>query len=117
MKFLHRQRQGPVPDGLDLPLVHLDPIHTEVVAEELDRGAVEFTLLELQVEVVFPELPEDLRHVMVIFGQVPGVDQNIVNVHDDKPVEELPEHLIHKSLEDGRGFGKAIRHNPIFIVA
>ncbi len=55
--------------------------------------------------------------MMVMFGQVPGVDQDIVYVDDDKLVEELPEHLVHKPLEDGRGVGKAIRHNPIFIVA
>ncbi len=31
-----------------------------------------------------------------MFGQVPGVDQDIVHVYDDKSVEELPEHLIHE---------------------
>ncbi len=35
-----------------------------------------------------------------MFGQVPGVDQDIVYVHDDKPVEELLEYLVHKPLED-----------------
>ncbi len=54
---------------------------------------------------------------MVMFGQIPGVDQDIVYVHDDKLVEELTEHLVHKPLEDGRGIEKAIRHDPIFIVA
>ncbi len=39
--------------------------------------------------------------MMVMLGQVPGVDQKIVYVRDDKPVEEL----------------KEIRHDPIFIVA
>ncbi len=55
--------------------------------------------------------------MMVMLGQVPGVDQKIVYVRDDKPVEELKEQLVHKPLEDRRGVGKAIRHDPIFIVA
>ncbi len=46
----------PVSDGLDLPLVHLDTIRTDHVAEELDRGEMEITFLELEVELVFPEL-------------------------------------------------------------
>ncbi len=54
--------------------------------------------------------------MMVMFGQIPGVDQDIVYVHDDKLVEELTEHLVHKPLEDGRGIEKVIRHDPIFIV-
>ncbi len=44
--------------------------------------------------------------MMAMFGQVLGVDQNIVYVHDDKPMEELMEHLVHKPLEDGRGSWK-----------
>ncbi len=55
--------------------------------------------------------------MVAMFGQVPGVDQNIVYVHNDKSVEELLEHLVHKPLQDGRGVGKAIWHEPIFIVA
>ncbi len=54
---------------------------------------------------------------MTMFGQVLGVDQDIVYVHNDKLVEELPEHLVHKPLEDRRGVGKAIRYDQIFIVA
>lgn len=36
---------------------------------------------------------------MVMFGQVPGVDKDIVNVYDEEPMEELPEHLIHWQME------------------
>lgn len=45
---------------------------------------------------------EDLRHVVVMFGQVLGVCQDIVDVDNDETMEELPEHLIHVSL-DHRG--------------
>ncbi len=31
--------------------------------------------------------------MMVMFGQVPGVDQDIAYVHNNKPLEEFPEHL------------------------
>ncbi len=55
--------------------------------------------------------------MMAMFGQVPGVDQDIVYVHNDKTVEEIPEHLVHKPMEDGRGIGKDIQHDLIFIVA
>ncbi len=55
--------------------------------------------------------------MMTMFGQVPEVGQDILYVHDNKPVVELPEYLVHKPLEDGWGVGRAIRHDLIFIVA
>ncbi len=61
---------------------------------------------ELQVEVVFPELFQDLRDVVAMFGQVPGVNQDVIDVHYYKLVEKLPENLVRK----------AIRHYMIFVV-
>ncbi len=49
---------------------------------------------------VFPQTLEDLRNVLAMFGQAPGVYENVVYVNDDKPMEELPEHLMYKALED-----------------
>ncbi len=34
-----------------------------------------------------------------MFVQIPGVDQNVVDVDDDEVMEELLEHLIHESLK------------------
>ncbi len=45
--------------------------------------------------------------MVAMVGQVPGVDQNVVDVNYHKAVEELPEHLVHELLEDGGGVGKA----------
>ncbi len=44
---------------------------------------------------------EDLRHVTAVVGQVLGVYENITDVDNHGIVEELPEHLVHKTLEDG----------------
>lgn len=46
------------------------------------------------------ELLEDLRNVVAMVGQVPGVNQDVVNINYHKAVEELPEHLVHELLED-----------------
>ncbi len=32
-------------------------------------------------------------------------------------MEELPEHLVHKFLEDGGSIGQAVRHHEVLIVA
>ncbi len=109
LEFLNGLWLGPVTDGLDLPLVHLDAICTEDVSEELHRGAEELTFLELQTEMVFPDLFQDLRDVVAMFGQVPGVNQNVINVNCDDAMKELPENLVHEPLED-------IRHDLVLVV-
>lgn len=38
--------------------------------------------------------------MLAMFGQVPGVDEDFVDV-DDKAMEELQEQLIHECLEYG----------------
>ncbi len=45
---------------------------------------------------------EDQQNVVAMFGQVLEVYKDIVDVNDHKSMEKLPEHLVHKPLEDGR---------------
>lgn len=45
------------------------------------------------------------------------VYQDVISEDQDKKMEVLPEHLVHKSLEHGVGTDQAIWHDPVFIVA
>ncbi len=117
LKLLYRLGNRPLCDGCHLPLVHLNSLLANDVAEELHSGAMEFALLQLEVQMVLAEPLKDLLNVVAMVGQVPGVDEYIIDVDNHEVVEELPEHLVHKSLEDGWGFGKAIRHDEVLIVA
>ncbi len=78
---------------------------------------MEFTFLQFEVETVLSELLEDLRHVVTMFGQVPGVYEDVIDVHANEPMEELPEHLIHNGLEDWRWVWQPKRYNLVLIVA
>lgn len=53
---------------------------------------------------------------MAMVGQVLGVYEYVIDVDNHKVIEELPEHLVHKPLEEGRGIVKAIWHDEIFVV-
>lgn len=65
---------------------------------EVDGVAVDLTFLQFEIHMVFREFLEDLRHVMAMFSQVPGVNEDVVDVDNDKSVEE---YLIHECLEHG----------------
>lgn len=70
------------------------------VTQEVDEWAVKHTLLQLKVELVISKALKDLHNVMVMFIQVTGVDQDIINVDDDKPLAHVSEYLVHGALED-----------------
>lgn len=53
----------PVLDGLKLPLVHFDAVLTNKITKEVNRLAMELALIQLQVQLVFPEILEDLCDV------------------------------------------------------
>ncbi len=65
---------------------------------------------------MLPQVLEDLRNMLAMFGLAPGVDEDIVNVDHHEPMKELPEHLMHKVLEYGGGVGESIGHNEILVV-
>ncbi|KAL0148120.1 hypothetical protein M9458_056590 [Cirrhinus mrigala] len=83
------------------PLVHLNSFLADNVMEELHGGVMAFNFLQLVIEMLFTEPLEDLLHVMVMFGQVPEVDEYIVDEDNYNVVEKLPEHLNHESCSIG----------------
>jgi len=85
---------------LELVIIHLYSLGRDDIPEELDGGSVELALLQLEVKMVFSQFLKDLLHVAAMFSLVLGVDEDIINIDDDELMEELPEHLIHESLED-----------------
>ncbi len=42
---------------------------------------------------------KDLRNVVAMFGQVPRVDEDIIDVYQDEAMEVLSEHLVHEVLK------------------
>ena len=48
---------------------------------------------------------EPLKNLLHVLLQ--GVNQDVINVDDEKEVDHILENLVHKELEDSRGFSKA----------
>lgn len=95
----------------------MDSGFIDYVAQEVNRELMKCTFFSLKEEVEFSEFGEDGPYVLVVFGEAPGVNEDVINIHDHEAVEILPEHCMHEVLKDGRGVDEAIRHDPIFVVA
>jgi hypothetical protein len=56
-------------------------------------------------------MPQYFTDVFLMFGQIVGVDEDIVEVHDDAYIKHISEDVIHKTLKDRRTIGQAERHD------
>lgn len=46
--------------------------------------------------------------MIAMSSQAPGIYQDVINIHYNKAVEEVPEHLIHEVLEYGGGLDQVV---------
>jgi hypothetical protein len=75
---------------------------------------MECALFSLHIKVMFNEPLKKLLHMLYVFLQGVGVNQDVINV-DEKAVDYIVENLIHKRLEDGGSVSKAIGHDEVFV--
>ncbi|KAK3510617.1 hypothetical protein QTP70_011874 [Hemibagrus guttatus] len=76
---------------------NLDEHNPDVAEWRLDVSRV---IKNSMVHVVMAESVEYLFDVSYMIRKIGGVDENIINVDNNKPVEHVPEDLIHKTLKD-----------------
>ncbi len=88
--FLHQRGYWPVSNGLQLVVIHLHPLARYDIPKELDGGLVELEILQLEVKMVLSQFLKDLLHVVEMFGQVLGVNKDIVNIDSDGGTPRTP---------------------------
>ena len=54
--------------------------------------------------------------MLYVFFQGVGVNQDVINVDDEKVVDHILENLVHKGLEDNEGVRKAVGNDQLFVV-
>src|SRR6478752_8408428 len=53
----------------------------------------------------------------LVFLEGPAEDENVIEIDDDKVVQELAENVVHQILEGSWGVGQSEGHNAILVVA
>ncbi len=76
---------------------------------------LEFSLLELGIQLVFPQSLEHLLEVLCMLLQGATIDQNVVYVDDDKIIKPFLENVIQESAECGKCIGEPKRHHQEFV--
>jgi hypothetical protein len=94
LQFFQCLGDGPGLDGLDLLGVGGDALVGDDVAEIGHGGFEELALGDLAVEFVLPQEGEDLSDVFAVVLVVLAKDEDVVDVHDDRLIEEGAEDVL-----------------------
>src|SRR4051812_31360204 len=87
------------------------------MAEVGDGGFEELALGDLAVELVLSQEGEDLSDVFIVFGVGLAEYENVINVHNDRLIEEGAEDVLDQGLECGGSIGETERHHLVLVVA
>lgn len=74
-------------DSLHLSLVLFGVLGADDLAKESDGGFVKLTLLQIEVKMVFSQLLQDLRNVVVVVGQGLIVNEDLLHHPVKKPTQ------------------------------
>jgi hypothetical protein len=61
-----------------------------------------------------PKTPQYFMYMFPMFEQVVGIDEYIIEVHDDTYIKHISKDIIHKMLKDHGTIGQAEQHDLPF---
>ena len=110
-------RKWPVPEGCQLRGLHSNVVVAHGVAHKVDLVLEEGALGDVALELRIAKSVEDTPNVAFMVSPRWAVDQDVVEVDNDKVVKKVAEELIHGPLERRRSIAQAKRHNAKLVGA
>ena len=75
---------------------------------------MKFTFVGSGKKSVSTELAKYFPDMFLVLGDIVGIDENVVQIHDDTNIEHVGENVVHKSLEGCWCISKPFRHYQPF---
>jgi hypothetical protein len=77
------------------------------MSKEIHFHHLEFTLLKLNLQLVFPQPLEHFSKMLHMFFHIVVIDQNVVYVYDHKIIKPLLENVVHECAKCGKCIGES----------
>ena len=81
------------------------------VSKVFDFTCGEVAFFEFAILLVVSEARDNMVYVAVVIFDGGGIDEDIIEIHDDKTIKPIIEECVHCSLKGYRGVGETERHN------
>ena len=108
-------REGAIEYGFHFSRVNSNSSTKHNMSEVLDLRSGKVTLLKLAVLFSINKTLHNMKHMVIVYFQCGGVNQDVVEVYNYKVIEPIVKQRIHGSLECGWGIRQSKRHNKEFI--
>ncbi|GIM05341.1 hypothetical protein Vretimale_9805, partial [Volvox reticuliferus] len=115
-QLLEVLRRRPITNHSYLPWVHPDTSGRHNVAQVLHLRLCPEAFGTLSKQLLPPQhLKHKLKMLQVLLARL-GVDQDVIQVANDEPVDIRPKHAVHDRLERRRGIGQPERQDRVLEV-
>src|SRR5882724_3898829 len=104
----------PILDDLDLVRGHGEAFRGQHVSKVFAGSDVELTFVCTSKQSISAEPAEYFLNVNFVFGNVVGIDENVIQIYDDNDVNHICENVIHKSLKSCWRISEPFRHYQPF---
>lgn len=104
-------RLRPILNRLDFLLIHRETLGRNYVAEVLDRRRVELALFGFAIKLVLMKAPKDFFDMLLMIFGIGREDEDVVQVDDDKDVEDVGKDVVHEVLKGGWSIGETEGHD------
>jgi len=95
--LMQRGGSRPLPDGLDLIFINMDPLRRDYIPQKDHLGYGKVTLLKVPIQLFLSQNTQDLVEMASMFFFVMGIHKNIIEIHHHKLAYNRPKYLIHES--------------------
>src|SRR5882724_5936696 len=100
----------PILDDLDLVRGHGEAFGRQHVSEVFAGSDVELAFVCTGKKSISMESTKYFLNMSFVFGNVVGIDENVIKIYDDNDVDHICEDVIHKLLKSCWRISKPFRH-------
>ena len=104
----------PIRNGLNFLCGHRESIRRKAETKVLSGGGMELTFLWIGKEIVLAEVSEDFVDMFLMGLEVLGVYEDVIQIDNNRDIEEVCKDTIDESLKGCRGIGQAKGHDIPF---
>ena len=85
------------------------------MSEESHLLEPKLTFAEFGIKLMVAKPLQNCSKMFLVFVCALGVNEDVINEHHNKFIQEVHKHLVHHMHKEGRGVGEAEGHNGVFI--
>src|SRR5882724_10536097 len=89
----------PILDDLDLVRGHGEAFGRQLVSKVFAGSDMELAFVCTSKQSIITEPAKYFLNVSFVFGNVVGIDENVIQIYDDNDVDHIREDVVHKSLK------------------